>query len=160
MMEPLELKAREQIRDLVARYNATGDTGRFDEMMSLFWDDAEMEVGPSGGTTVHCGSESIRSIFTGAAARWRDELTGGNGQVETERTAAPHHVRHHVSTLVIDLHDDQHAVGYCYFQVLMPHGLDHWGRYFDRYEARDGVWKFARRRVTTDGNIGNTESPA
>jgi hypothetical protein len=35
----------------------------------------------------------------------------------------------------------------------MPHGLDHWGRYFDRYEARDGEWRFIRRRVHREGGI-------
>ena len=31
-MESWELVARESVRDLVARYNANGDSGRFDEM--------------------------------------------------------------------------------------------------------------------------------
>lgn len=145
-MDLWELVAREQIRDLVARYNATGDSGRFDDMLALFWNDAEMEIafGPSGSSEVMQGADAIRSIFTGAADRWSDDLAQTPG--------APYHVRHFVSTLVIDIEDAQHARGYCYFQVLMPHGLDHWGRYFDKYEARDGVWKFARRRVTSDGH--------
>src|SRR5579864_7356005 len=35
-MEFWELIAREAIRDLVARYNANADTGRFDQVMELF----------------------------------------------------------------------------------------------------------------------------
>ena len=35
-----ELRARESIRDLVARYNANGDTGRFDQVVELFAPDA------------------------------------------------------------------------------------------------------------------------
>ena len=35
-MELWEIDAREQIRDLVARYNANGDSGRFAPMLALF----------------------------------------------------------------------------------------------------------------------------
>ena len=63
-MEVWELTARESIRDLVARYNASGDSGRFDETMALFADDAVVEVVP--GRT-YTGCDEIRSLFTGAA---------------------------------------------------------------------------------------------
>ena len=35
--------------------------------------------------------------------------------------------------------------------VLMPHGLDHWGRYLDRYEEQHGRWLFTQRRALPDG---------
>jgi hypothetical protein len=38
-----------------------------------------------------------------------------------------------------------------YYQVLMPHGLDHWGRYLDEFGVHDGRWLFTHRRVTVDG---------
>lgn len=152
-MDEWELAAREQIRDLVARYNASGDSGRFDDVMALFWDDAEMEVGGPDGPVVKRGADEIRTIFTGAAERWKVDDPDRAG------SARPHHVRHSVSTLVIDFDDPTHARGYCYFSVIMPHGLDHWGRYFDRYEARGGVWKFARRRVTSEGHAGDVPVP-
>ena len=41
-MELWELTARESIRDLVARYNANADTGRFDQVLELFAPDAVM----------------------------------------------------------------------------------------------------------------------
>ena len=44
-VEAWELDAREQIRDLVAAYNAHGDRGRFDELLALFADDAPMDIG-------------------------------------------------------------------------------------------------------------------
>lgn len=144
-MEIWELVARESIRDLVARYNASGDSGRVDEVLALFWNDAEMELAGDDGLTLHRGHDAIGSIFTGAAERWQPlapDVSSGPGKF---------HVRHRVSTLVIDVVDPASARGYCYFSVVMPHGLDHWGRYFDRYEARDGVWKFTRRRVVREG---------
>jgi hypothetical protein len=33
----------------------------------------------------------------------------------------------------------------------MPHGLDHWGRYLDRYEEQHGRWLFTQRRALPDG---------
>ena len=43
-MEPWELIARESVRDLVARYNANGDSGRFDPLLELFAEEAVMEL--------------------------------------------------------------------------------------------------------------------
>ena len=62
-MEFWELSAREAIRDLVARYNANGDSGRFDELLALFAEDALVEVPPRS----YRGREEIRTLFTGAA---------------------------------------------------------------------------------------------
>ena len=45
------------------------------------------------------------------------------------------------------------ATSRCYYQVLTDRGLDHWGRYIDRYRRVDGRWRFAERKVTTDGVI-------
>ena len=60
-MEQWEIEARESIRDLVARYNAKGDSGRFDEMLALFADDAVMET----DTHTCSGSNEIRAFFEG-----------------------------------------------------------------------------------------------
>jgi hypothetical protein len=134
-MEHWELEAREAIRDLVARYNANGDTGRFDQVVELFAPDAVMDTG--NGTTRE-GSDEIRTIFTGArdAARFGDH---------------PVYLRHITGTLQIDVVDEANAKGRCYYFVITDVGLDHWGRYIDEFRTVDGTWKFARRRVTIDG---------
>lgn len=150
-MEQWEISARESIRELVARYNACGDSGRFDDLLALFWDDAEMELAHPDGPRVYRGSAEIRTIFTGTLERWRDEHASRADDGGAPRV--PNHVRHCVSTLVIDIDGRHEARGYMYFHVIMPHGLDHWGRYFDRYEARDGEWRFIRRRVSREGGI-------
>ena len=93
-MEDWELKAREQIRDLVARYNAYGDSGRFDELMALFAQDADIEV---VGYRHYRGRDEIRELFTGAA-RPRKGLEGSSA-------AAPTPIWHHTSTLVMELED-------------------------------------------------------
>jgi hypothetical protein len=143
-MELWEVAARESIRDVVTRYNSNGDTGRFAQVTALFAPDATMElVADDGRVRTYRGKGEIEAIFTGTQARWSAEAT---------RRAAPGYVRHCVFTHQIDFVDQTHARGRSYFQVLMDHGLDHWGRYLDEYEERDGQWVFTRRRVTTDGH--------
>jgi SnoaL-like domain len=137
-----DLLAREGIRDIVARYNANGDTGRFDALWPVFADDAVMELRNADGTwDVYDGIENVKRIFTGAKDRV-DEQTA---------TAGPTYIRHFTATHQIDLVDADHAKGRCYFCVIIDNGLDHWGRYVDEYVRVEGQWKFARRQVSVDG---------
>ncbi|HET6811422.1 MAG TPA: nuclear transport factor 2 family protein [Acidimicrobiales bacterium] len=146
-MELWELDARESIRDLVTRYNSNGDSGRFPQVLELFAPDAVMEiVGADGETTAYRGRDEIVTVFTGARDRWG---------ASAERRGAPAYIRHCVFTHQVDLLDRTHARGRCYFQVLMAHGLDHWGRYLDEYEMHGGRWLFSLRRVTTDGRAAS-----
>lgn len=141
------LLAREGIRDLVARYNSYGDTGRFEPLFELFTEDAVMETGDAGGEpTVYYGRENIKRIFTGARDRIRDQAA----------QATPSYIRHFTATHQIDLIDADHAGGRCYFAVIMANGLDHWGRYVDRYVRVDDNWKFEHRRVFTDGWVADS----
>ena len=139
-----EAVAREAIRDLVARYNANGDGGRFDQLLELFTPDAVMELGRRGEAERERfeGIDAIRGIFTGVA----DRVTGDGGPM-----ASISFVRHLTATHQIDLVDGANATGRLYFQVLTDAGLDHWGRYVDRYRLVDGRWRFAERSVTTEG---------
>jgi ketosteroid isomerase-like protein len=134
-MEQWELVAREEIRDIVARYNANGDTGRFEQVLELFAPDAIMDA---GGGRIYKGRDEIVEIFTGA----KDRADYGDHPV---------YLRHMTATLQIDVIDQSTAKGRCYYQVLTGIGLDHWGRYIDEYKPVDGRWRFARRRVTIDG---------
>lgn len=135
-METWELVARESIRDLVARYNASGDAGRFDTMLELFTDDAVLVV-PDG---THQGRENIRVFFESVAI--------GNGRRPGGRL-----IRHFTATHQIDVLDPDAARGRCYYQVLTDAGLDHWGRYVDRYRRTDAGWRFQERRVSIDGTV-------
>ena len=139
-----QLLAREGIRDLVARYNSYSDTGRFELLFALFAEHAVMDTtGADGVKTTWDGRENVKLIFTGAHAR-----------IETRPdAAAPAYIRHFTATHQIDLieGDPDHASGRCYFAVIMANGLDHWGRYVDRYIRIGGDWKFERRSVTIDG---------
>ena len=142
-MELWELTARESIRDLIARYNANADTGRFDQVLELFAPDAVMEVAERAFE----GRDAIRTIFT----------TTADSVVSTaQEQARPAYLRHSTSSLQIDLESPTRARSRCYYLVLMDHGLDHWGRYVDEYRVVDGSWRFARRTVTIDGRRGDS----
>ena len=143
LMEIWQVIARESIRDLVARYNANGDTGRFAQVRELFSPDATMDIGDG---RVYRGLEEVMTIFTGTK-----EATGA--------ASALSHVRHSTTTHQIDLVDETHASGRLYFFVVTDIGLDHWGRYVDSYIATDGTWKFASRKVTVDGWAANSLFP-
>jgi uncharacterized protein (TIGR02246 family) len=134
-MELWELQARESIRDLMARYNANGDRGTYDEVVKLFAPDAVMNA--TGKT--YRGREEIRTIFTGAAARFRQGAGG------------PTRVKHFTTSPQIDIDSPTSARARCWYQVIMDHGLDHWGSYKDEFTVVDGHWLFKSRRVTTDG---------
>jgi hypothetical protein len=137
-MEPFELEARECIRDLVARYNANGDAGRFDAMLALFAEDATLE--PEGA--VHRGKAAIRALFEGVAQRT------GSGAGQSARF-----IRHFTATHQIDVLSESQARGRCYFAVLTERGLDHWGRYVDEYRCVEGHWLFLRRKISVDAAV-------
>ena len=135
-MTPFELAAREGIRDLVARYNANGDSGRFDAMLALVAEDATLEL---DGEALQ-GRAEIRAFFERVARR-----TGAG------RDAA--FVRHFTGTHQIDVLSERDARGRCYYAVLTERGLDHWGRYVDEYRRLDGRWLFQRRKITLDAAV-------
>ena len=142
-MTPEDVAAREAIRDLVARYNANGDTGRFDDVVALFAPDAVMEL-PNG--EILEGRDAIAGMFR----RTRDQV---HASAPDDAATGAVHLRHFTGTQQIDLDGPDRARSRCYFQVLMPHGLDHWGRYVDELVRIDGAWLFAHRRVTVDGRV-------
>lgn len=144
-MELWELLAREGIRDLVTRYNANGDAGRLAQVFELFVPEATMELATGDGEVrTYRGIEAIETIFTGAVETFR---------AQADRRGQPGYVRHCVTTHRIDLVDRRHAKGRSYFLVIRANGLDHWGRYVDEYEERNGRWLFTYRRVVTEGRF-------
>jgi len=133
--------ARDAIRDLVARYNSFGDAGRFEQLLQLFGADAVMETYTlDGSSSRYDGIEAIATLFLGAQERFRSEPTIGG------------YIRHFTSTHQIDILPESCATGRLYFAVLAPHGLDHWGRYVDRYSVVDDEWRFSERKVYVEGS--------
>jgi 3-phenylpropionate/cinnamic acid dioxygenase small subunit len=130
-----ELEARERIRDTIARYAHFVDGGRFDELVELFAPDGVLEV---EGERAHRGRAAIRAFVT------------GTGRDLAEGTGAPR-IRHHVGNVLIELEGPDRARARCYFLAVTDHGVDHWGRYRDDLVRVGEGWRFAHRRVRTDG---------
>ena len=131
-METWELVARECIRDTTARYNHAGDTGRFDALVDCFTSDGELVV--VGGDT-YLGHTELRAFFSGVG----------------ETAPGFTHLRHCVTNLLIDVAGPHEATASSYFQVITDIGLDHWGRYRDRFVPESDRWLLAQRSVKTDG---------
>ena len=136
-MHDWQFRADGEIRRLVQTYNALGDAGRFDELLDLFVDDARFTI---GGDRTYEGRHDIANIFTGTAealAEWGHDR--------------PFFMRHFTSTHLVEFDSPTRARGTCHYQVLMAHGLDHWGRYRDEYIVVNDEWLFAARRERRDG---------
>src|SRR5262245_58499512 len=112
-----ELAAREEIRELVARYAHHADGGRMDELAALFAPDGVLRIDDRERLG---GREAIRTFLDGSRTRRTDAV-------------AVRSIRHHVTTHAIEVSSPDAATGACYFHVVTDRGLDHWGRYRDRY---------------------------
>jgi hypothetical protein len=135
-MDVDELITREAIRDLVARYAHAADRGHFVELANLFAEDGVLEI---AGRDPLVGRGAIVDALTGVG-------------VELKSATAVPLIRHHVSSLAIEVDGPAEARAWSYFFAVTERGPDHWGRYSDRI-VRDGTghWRFAHRRVRTDG---------
>jgi SnoaL-like domain len=131
-----ELEARERIRENIARYAHCVDGGRFDELVELFTQDGVLEV---EAEPAHRGRDAIRDFVTGSG---RDLAAGTRG---TTPDPAPREQR-------ADREDGpDRARARSSFLAVTDRGVDHWGRYRDDLMRAGDGWRFARRRVRTDG---------
>ena len=125
--------SREQIRDVVARYNIAGDRRDLDAFVAAFCEDAIWE-----SAVFRCiGRSAIREYLSVA---WQP----------SPGVPAPRFRRHHLTTTQIDLTSDERAAGRIYYLVTTDLGLDHCGFYVDRYRRDDGRWLIAHREVWMD----------
>jgi hypothetical protein len=137
-MEPWEIEARLAITDLTGRYTRAGDTGRALDFGELFADDGEFEI--NGGRKAR-GRQPIATLMEEVKAAF----------ATAPATFFP--ARHHVTGLTIDFDDPEHATGRSYFLLVGGWGPDHWGVYRDRFERRDGSWRFTRRHAVMEGAL-------
>mgnify|MGYP000020574864 FL=1 len=131
-MNPQELCDREELRHLVMRYCRGIDRRDYDLIRSLYWDDAIDDHGE-----MFCGSP--------------DDYVKWLPQALEPLDCTIHAISN--SLFVIDgdvaegehYSDNFHRTREAPRQEIVIHG-----RYLDRYERRDGVWKFARRKIVFD----------
>jgi uncharacterized protein (TIGR02246 family) len=143
-MDLAEVVAREEIRDVIARYSHAGDRGRLDDLVACFAEDGVMEL---EGLAPLRGRDAIRRHLAGVV----EDLAAA-----TTRAT----LRHHVSSIRIERTAADEATARAYFAVYTEIGLDHWGRYDDRFARTDAGWAIARRRVRVDGAAADSRMTA
>ena len=136
-MELWQLEAYAEIRDLISAYNSFGDRGRFDQLLELFAETAVMDIYDG---RIYEGADQIKTVFTDSS----DSLS---------KDDSPSYIQHHTSSTHIEFEGDKKANSKSYFSVFLSNGIDHWGRYEDKFENINGKWLFVYRRVKTDGYL-------
>jgi uncharacterized protein (TIGR02246 family) len=134
-MDASEVIAREEIRDVISRYNHAGDRGQLDALARCFTEDGVLDL---EGEDDFVGRAAIRARLTGVVD-------------DAAKRSTRARLRHHVSSVKIDLTGPDAATAASYFLVFTEVGLDHWGRYADRLSRASGEWRIAYRKVRVDG---------
>ena len=62
-------------------------------------------------------------------------------------------LRHHLSSIRIDLTGPAEAVTTSYFLAITSIGPDHWGRYKDTLTRSADGWQIVHRRLLLEGKI-------
>lgn len=136
-MDQSEIEARVGIQALLSRYTRNVDTGRAPELALLFTVDATYDMGG------------------GVVARNRDEIAGKVEELKTMFATSEGfgRIRHHTSSVVIEIEGPDTARATSYFVAFAAHGPDHWGTYRDGLVAEDGEWRFSSRVVRLEGTV-------
>ena len=118
------IEAKEEIRELTARYCHAVVDGDADTIVGLFCEDGVFRT----HTLAPAGRDALRDFYSGGV--------GG-------RTHKPFIQNH-----VIELEDETHATGRCSVEIrVMQDGEPYTqaGHYLDRYRKEGGRWRFAER---------------
>jgi hypothetical protein len=132
-----EIEARLGIQKTMASYQLYVDTGKAAGIASLFTEECEYHLGPGNicrsRAAIVEGVEATKSTFFSAPAEFG-------------------RIRHHVSSISIDLLEPGKAKAASYFLAIANWGPDHWGSYRDQLVEVDGSWLFAVRRSIVHGS--------
>lgn len=130
-----DVVAREEIRALLIEYVQCADGGRTERMLELFAADAVMDA--TGDPTCH-GHDEIRAYF---------ERAGRSARRLMERP----YLRHHLSSIHIELDEPTRARSTAYFLAITDTGPDHWGRYRDLLHKNGDTWTIQHRLLQLEG---------
>ena len=129
---------RVQIHHTMAVYCSSVDSGDVDGVVSVFADDAQLEL--SSGTKVR-GKAAIRAFYLPVIGPDRPDRAPGE--------PIPL-LRHNLTTSRVEFVDENTAQGWTYFMTLTKHGLDHAGRYVDRFVRHGERWLLEDRRILVE----------
>ncbi|MET0183661.1 MAG: nuclear transport factor 2 family protein [Caulobacterales bacterium] len=135
-----EAEDRDEIRQLIATYTIEGDRGNVAKLVTIFADDAVMEI----PTWRAIGPKAIFKALGGGPS--------GTSRVEVSPAPAAQRriVRHHLTSSLITLDGPDDASGRNYWINYSENGPDHSGLYSDKYKRINGRWKVVRREVRLD----------
>jgi hypothetical protein len=138
-MEAWELQARESVRDTISAYNFATDRGDLEGMSRCFT--------LSGSLTIRGDPPLIgrETIVSGLIRTLQNPSHRGN------QTPTPTYIHHHVSSTHFQFISESEAQTRSYFAVLTSIGLDHWGRYHDRFAPENDSWLLTSRSIHVDG---------
>jgi SnoaL-like domain len=145
-MTPEKLLAREEIRNLLAKYSICGDRGEFHGLASVFAEDGVME------------SALVKAVGPVEIASKLGELVA-----YAPGAVSPHAMlfsRHNLTTSLIEFDSESTATGRTYFLVMSNVGIDHSGVYLDRFAKVAGEWKIKQRRIRIDYCAPDGHAPA
>ena len=141
-----EMLAREEIRDVIAKYNVSGDSMKTEAYASCFTRDGIIESADrDGGKGIHFEGRDAILEWQNA---WKETPADSALSATVKRRAK--FVRHNLTTCKIDLTGPDTARGRTYWMVITDAGPDHSGVYVDDFRKEDGQWLIAHRRVRTD----------
>lgn len=129
---------RVQIQYTLAVYCNSVDSGDVDGVVSVFTDDAQLEL--SSGAKVR-GRSAIRAFYLPVIGPDRLDRAAGE--------PIPL-LRHNLTTSRVEFIDDNSAHGWTYFMTLTRHGLDHAGRYVDHLVRHGERWLLQDRRILVE----------
>ena len=143
-MELWELSAREGCRDTLAQYTHSGDRYLLEDFAGAFCEDGVLEI---RGAEPLRGRDAIIERFGGAPAAMSAQAAAA-----AQRSAGgPRRiVRHNVTNIRFESLQPDEAMVASYFTVITEIGLDHMGRYRDRFVPVGDRWLIAHRFVSTD----------
>lgn len=115
-----------------------------DEFAGVFCEDGVLEI---RGQEPLRGRAAIIERFGGATTAQRAQHTAAQAR---EAGAERRIVRHTVTNIRFEAVASKEATVASYFTVFTHIGLDHMGRYRDRFVPVDDRWLIAHRFVSTD----------
>lgn len=154
-MELWELVARERCRDTLAQYTHAGDRFKLDEYAGTFCVDGVLEI---RGTEPVRGRAAIIervAMATGVQREGRQDDAPPPPTTPAD-SRSKRIVRHNVTNIRFESVRPDEATVASYFTVFTEIGLDHMGRYRDRFVPVGDRWLIAHRFVSTDWRAPDT----
>ena len=129
--------ARVEIAALIAELSNLGDASNIDAFSKLFTENGTYTLQDGNEASGPSAIEKMLSEFSKSMA--------GLG------SAAPKYMRHNATTSHVEMVGSSEARSDTYFLNVNDKGLDHWGRWRDRFTRDNGRWLFASREVVVEG---------